>query len=299
MTVTQFARVVEIRTKVISLSSLLIGTLFAAYAAGRFSLPRFLLMAVAALAVDMGTTAFNTFFDFIRGVDDPRFNRETDKVLVHEGVPPLAALLVSAELYAVALVYGSALAVLAGRPVAIAGGFSLVAGFLYNGGPLPLSRTPLGEFFAGGFLGPVLILLACYVQAGAISIEAVAAALPSFLLIASVLTVNNTCDIEGDRAAGRRTLSIRLGRRAAAALLVLQGAAAFLAALLLAAARILPPASLLLLPPAAGLAAVEYRRMLRRGFAHATKGPSMRGILRVFTLYSLAVVLALAAGLLA
>jgi len=44
------------------------------------------------------------------------------------------------------------------------GSFCMGVGFIYTGGPYPISRTPLGELFAGGFLGTVLFLISFYVQ---------------------------------------------------------------------------------------------------------------------------------------
>jgi 1,4-dihydroxy-2-naphthoate octaprenyltransferase len=95
MTIREFFGVVELPTKIVSLSSFTLGTLFAAASVGRISPVRVVLMLLATLAVDMGTTAWNTYFDFLRRVDDSRFNRERNKVLVHGGVPPAAALVVS------------------------------------------------------------------------------------------------------------------------------------------------------------------------------------------------------------
>ncbi len=297
MTFGTFAHIVEIRTKTVSVSSFLIGTLGAVHLEGTFGLPRFLLMMVAVLSTDMGTTAFNTYFDFRRGTDDPHFNRERDKVLVHEGIPPGSALLVALALFGIAGIYGFALANLTGWPVIAAGVAGLLVGFLYTGGPFPISRSPFGELFAGGFLGPVLILVSGYVQSGSLPEGILPLSLPSFLLIASILTVNNTCDREGDRASGRRTLAILLGGHRASLLIVGMGAAAYTAAFLLVPAEILPPFSLPALLIAAAVSAREYRRMLRRGFSHDTKGASMGSILRIFSAWSLAAISGLAVGI--
>ena len=63
-------QIVDIRTKIVSVSSLLVGSGWAlATAPERFSWPLFALMAVATLLIDMGTTGFNSYFDFVTGVD--------------------------------------------------------------------------------------------------------------------------------------------------------------------------------------------------------------------------------------
>jgi 1,4-dihydroxy-2-naphthoate octaprenyltransferase len=61
-----------------------------------------------------------------------------------------------------------------------------------------------------------LIAVSCYVQSRALDPRIVWLGLPSSTLIATILSVNNACDIEGDARAGRRTLAIVLGRDNAA-----------------------------------------------------------------------------------
>lgn len=297
MTVTDFARIVEIRTKIISLSAFLIGTLFAAYHADRLSWPLLLLMLAATLAVDMGTTGFNSYFDYRSGVDNKRFNRERDKVLVHRGIGPHVALGISAALFGIAVVLGLLIGYLVGWEIIFVGAACMAVGFLYNGGPYPISRTPFGELFAGGFLGLVLVALAYYVQTQTLDIAIILLGLPSFFLVASILTVNNTCDLEGDRAAGRRTLSILLGRRGGEGAIYLLGTAAYAVAALTAVIGYLPRFALLPLALSALPVVAEYRTMHRRGYSHDTKGASMGSISRVFTLYTIAIVVSLAVGL--
>tara|TARA_B100000614_G_C14480027_1_gene466298 strand:- start:93 stop:1013 length:921 start_codon:yes stop_codon:yes gene_type:complete len=290
MTIREFLHIVEIRTKVVSVSGFAIG---AAYAWYRFGPPDPVALAVmfsAVLAVDMATTGFNTFFDFFFGVDRRTTNREQDKVLVHQGVAAGPALLVSLSLYAVAAVLGIVLAVRVTPWVIPIGAVGMLVGFLYNAGPRPISSTPLGELFAGGFLGWVLVVLTIFVLSdGRMRATDLLAGVPSFLFVASILTVNNTCDIDGDRHAGRQTLSIVLGRPAGEALVYLFGGLAFASAVALAASGIWPrivSAGVLL---AALIAVPQYYRMHLRGFSHDTKGPSMGAIARIFRWYSLGV----------
>jgi 1,4-dihydroxy-2-naphthoate octaprenyltransferase len=297
MTFKQLLGVVEIRTKLVSVSTLSIATLYALRETRRLDFPVLALTIPAVLLVDMGTTAFNSFFDYWRGDDRRSRLSEADKVLVTEGVAPLAALFVAVGCYAAAATLGLALAVLSGPWVVLVGALCLAVGFLYNGGPMPISRTPLGELVSGGFLGIALFLVAFRLQAGAWGPRPLVASLPGALFIASILAVNNACDIEGDREAGRRTLAILLGRRAAGLLALALGAAGFAAQASIAVSGILPAACA---PTAAAsaLASVPiYARMLGRGFSHGTKGPSMRGVLGVFSLWSLGLVVGLAPGL--
>jgi 1,4-dihydroxy-2-naphthoate octaprenyltransferase len=302
VTIRHFLQIVELRTKIISVSTYTLATVFVLATGSAVDPVLAALLFAAILCVDMGTTAFNSFFDFVRGVDNRLFTVETDKVLVHEGVAPGHALLVSVGLYAAAAVLGVFIALQIGWWVVGVGVLGMAVGFLYTGGPIPISRTPFGELFSGGFLGTVLFLV--IVAAHGVPIRAgLLASLPSTLLIASVLTVNNTCDIEGDVASGRRTLSIVMGARAGAFLVYGLGLLAFLFPALAAlgvdgVGRFAPPpiSTIGLLPLAAALvlAVFIYRSMERRGYSHATKPVNMRSIIRVVLIFTVGYALALA-----
>jgi len=296
MTFSQFLGVVELRTKIVSISTLSLATAYAYRVRGRIELPLLALTLPAVLLVDMGTTAFNSFFDYWRGDDRGGRIREPDKVLVTEGVPALAAFFVAAGCFVLASCLGAVLAALAGAWVLGAGALCLGAGFLYNGGPRPISRSPLGELVAGLFLGSALFLIAYRLQAGSWDWRALLVSVPGCLFIASILSVNNACDLVGDAAAGRRTLAILLGPRWAAVLPPALGAAAYLLEIGLALAGLLPRPEALIAGGAALVSLPLYARMESSGFSHETKGPSMRAILAAFSLWSLALLAGLLLG---
>jgi 1,4-dihydroxy-2-naphthoate polyprenyltransferase len=278
MTLRQFFGVVEMRTKVVSVSTLAGATIYALRETGRLDPLVLALTVPAVLFVDMGTTAFNSFFDYWRGVDRGPRLQEADKVLVTEGVPALAAFFIAAACYFVAACLGLVLALRLGAWVLGWGALCLAAGFLYNGGPRPISRTPLGELVAGGFLGTALFLVAFRLQAGGWGARP---------LLASILAVNNACDVVEDEASGRMTLAIFLGPKPAALLPIVLGAAAYLATIGLGMARVIPLAAA---PTgaAAALASIPlYARMIRRGFSHGAKSRNMRAILGGFAIWSL------------
>ena len=293
MTVRQILDVLEIRTKVVSVSGFAVGTVYAARhtatddATGNVAASVILFAAI--LAVDMGTTGFNSFFDFLRGVDRRGVNREHDKVLVNDRVPALPVFLLSFGLYLTAMIFGVWLSFLVGFEILLVGAISVTVGFLYNTGPIPLSSTPLGEVFAGGFLGWVLVTLSIYVHTGTLDGTDMLVGVPSFLMVASILTVNNTCDIESDRAAGRKTLSIVVGRRVSTVIAVLLGVCAYASSAVLAFRGVFPQNALYLLAAACIVSAFIYRTMILRGLVAGTKGISMQSILYIFVAFSLAV----------
>lgn len=173
----------------------------------------------------------------------------------------------------------------------------MLTGFLYNGGPYPISRTPFGEIFAGGFLGTGVIVVTYYIQTGDLDWKVPAVSIPSLLMIASILTVNNTCDIAGDRAAGRKTLSVLLNVRGGEALVYSSGGAAFVLVAVLGLLGVYPWTAAAAAGGASIPAIVEYLRMHKRGFSHHSKSASMGSILRVFLYYTAAAAAGLAVRL--
>ncbi|HDQ14569.1 MAG TPA: prenyltransferase [Sediminispirochaeta sp.] len=292
MKLRSFFRIVEIKTKIVSVSTFSIAVLYGFYRNGEVDLGILPLMFAAVLFVDMGTTAFNIFFDYWKGVDHQDYQREEEKVLVYENVPPYVAFLIGAGLFFGAVVFGAVVSLLTSLYVAFFGAVCMGVGYFYTAGPYPISRSPFGELFAGGFLGTVLFLITYYVVSGhrygpsPVDLETIAASGPSFFLIASILTVNNTCDILGDAAAGRKTLSIVLGKKRAELLIYLLGFLGFVSALLLSFHGVFPRLSLIPLVLAAIAAGLEYRKMHQRGFNQETKAPSMGSISKIFLLYT-------------
>jgi len=83
----------------------------------------------------------------------------------------------------------------------------------YTAGPLPLSRLGLGEAAALVFFGPVACTGTFTVLHGQPTAAAWAAGLVPGCHAAALMAVNNLRDLVTDRAAGKRTLAVRLGER--------------------------------------------------------------------------------------
>lgn len=264
------------------MTTFLCGSVYALYDTGLWSWTTFIMMGLAVLFVDMGTTGFNSYYDYISGTDNQIYNLERDKVLVHENVPPNTALAISLTLFALAGILGLVLASRTSWWLIVAGGACMVVGYTYTGGPFPISRTPFGEVFAGGFLGTVLFTLSYFVLTKTVNIGAVAASIPLTLLIAKILSVNNTCDRIADEIAGRKTMVILLGADKAKFLLMGELAAAYACACLLIFLNILPWHTGPLLVIAAVFSVRKFQAMLRRGFSLETKGPSMNDVSQLF-----------------
>ena len=263
-------RIVDIRTKIVSVSSLLVGSAWAlATAPERFSWGLFATMAAATLLVDMGTTGFNSYFDFVSGVDTRETDQERFKALVQRGIDPRSRCISPSPSTRRPSRSGSPSARAPAGAWSPSGPPACSSRISIPADRTPISRTPVGEFFAGGLLGGALIVVAAYVHTQRVDAPTILVGVPSSLVIAGILSTNNACDRVGDERAGRRTLAIVLGPDRSHWPVYALVAAAFAAVAPLAALRVLPPWAFLpmVLPRGARLAhprGHEHARLVAR-----------------------------------
>ncbi|MCI8468967.1 MAG: UbiA family prenyltransferase [Eggerthellaceae bacterium] len=179
-----------------------------------FIMPRMtaVLLAICIL-MQAAVNTFNDYFDYVKGSDSADDNVEVDDaVLVYNDVDPRAALALAVGFLVVAFALGTYVIAHAGlAPLAIACVAAVVV-VLYSGGRTPISYLPIGEAVSGLVMGG-LIPLACYqVLAGELTPLALLWAAPTIIGVGLIMMTNNTCDIEKDVEAGRRTLPALLGR---------------------------------------------------------------------------------------
>ena len=177
-------------------------------------------MACALLAIcvlmQSAVNTFNDYYDYVKGADSADDNVDpTDAVLVYNNVDPRAALALAVGFLAAAFLLGAYVIWAAGWiPLAI-GAVGAVVVVLYSAGRTPISYLPIGELVSGLVMGG-LIPLACYqALTGSFDLRALLWAVPTVLGVGLIMFTNNTCDVEKDVQAGRRTLSVLLGRERA------------------------------------------------------------------------------------
>ena len=250
---------------------------------GAFRLAPALAALWGALFIQIGTNLVNDLGDFRRGADaGPRFGPPRALAMGWLTVREVrAGILVSFGLAALAGIF---LAREAGPVVIAIGIASILAGVAYTAGPWPLAYHGWGELFVFLFFGVVAVCGTYYVETRSWSLDAFLASIPVGSLATAILVVNNVRDLEGDRDAGKRTLAVRMGRRAARAGYLLLLAAAYLTPLALlptgrAAAWALLP--VLTLP----LALRESRRVTRE--QGAPLNAALFGTARLHVLFGL------------
>ncbi|MGM0556922.1 MAG: 1,4-dihydroxy-2-naphthoate polyprenyltransferase, partial [Myxococcota bacterium] len=166
---------------------------------------------LGAFLIQIGTNLANDYFDFQKGADNE--DRLGPTRVVSSGLISAKAVRNAMILaFALAAAVGSYLIWLGGWPILVIGVLSIMSGIAYTGGPFPLGYNGLGDLFVFIFFGVVAVMGTYYVQALEWSLESFVASVPVGLLSVAILIVNNYRDIDTDRAAGKMTLAVRLGR---------------------------------------------------------------------------------------
>ncbi len=167
-----------------------------------------------ALLVQIGTNFANDYYDFVKGADTSA--RVGPRRAVAAGlIAPATMKAAMWGVFAAAFVCGCGLLWWGGPWLLVIGVASIVCGIAYTGGPFPLAYHGLGDVFVFLFFGLVAVGATYFVQAGVWTGEALLAGAAVGALAANILVVNNYRDVETDAAAGKRTLVVKLGRRAA------------------------------------------------------------------------------------
>jgi 1,4-dihydroxy-2-naphthoate octaprenyltransferase len=184
-----------------------------AWSDGSFSLGPALAALGVALLLQVASNLANDVYDAERGADTAdRLGpvRVTQSGLLSRGQVKRGMMVV----LALALAIGIYLTFVRGPLVLVVGVAAVVVALAYTGGPYPLGYHGLGEVFVFLFFGLTAVAGTYWVQTGTTSLFAWLMAVAIGALVTAIIVVNNLRDIEQDRAAGKRTIAVRVGVRA-------------------------------------------------------------------------------------
>ena len=154
----------------------------------KFSL--FLAMLLACLLIQAATNMFNEYYDFKKGLDD-HTSVGIGGAIVRNGMSPKQVMNLAIAFYIIAW-------------------------------------TPFGELFSGLFMGMIIILLSFFIQTGNVQGYAVWLSIPIVITIGLINMGNNIRDRVKDKASGRKTLPILLGKRASVIFMAIMYAIAYI-----------------------------------------------------------------------
>lgn len=226
-----FLKFVEIQTKVASFFPFLIGTLYAVHKDIALDIPNLLLMFLSLLMIDLSTTGLNHYMDYRRAVLRSGYHYQVHNPLGKGEFSEKSAKTSLLVMLALGAIFGIFLVLRTDLWVLLFGALAFFIGIVYSFGPVPISRTILGELMSGVFMGGLIPLLAFYIHAYKIRplnltyqsgianlfvdvellLPLFLLSLPLIALIAGIMLANNTCDREEDYINKRYTLPVTMG----------------------------------------------------------------------------------------
>jgi len=203
------------RTLGLSMTPVAVGTALAWAAEGKVHWLAVLAALLGSIFIQLGTNLHNDAIDSERGGDGPdRIGplRATASGLLNGAAVKRGAL----TCYAIAALMGLYLVFVGGWPILFLGILSILSGWAYTGGPLPIAYTPVGEIFVVAFFGVGAVCGTYWLCIAHLDSAAIEAGVALGLFAGAVLLVNNHRDAEADTRVGRKTLAIMTGARVTA-----------------------------------------------------------------------------------
>jgi len=181
-----------------------------AYAGDSFSFTHGLAALIVALSLQIAVNFANDYSDGVRGTDKDRVGPMR---LVASGIKSAASVKRAAYIsFFVAMIAGSYLALTVSPWLFIVGVIAILAAWGYTGGRNPYGYRGLGEISVFIFFGLVATVGTYYIHTTTIDLRVVLIGSAMGAIACCILLLNNIRDIETDITAGKRTLSVRIGK---------------------------------------------------------------------------------------
>lgn len=211
------------RTLAAALGPTILGASFSYYAFGAargtgLAIFHTILIFLAVVTAQIVANLWNEYKDFKSGLDAGQKVGNAGSITRGAITPELIVTMIKV-LMVVPIIIGAYLSATITWYYVPAGFVCILISFLYSGGPKPISRTPFGEISSGVAMGLAIVLITGYAWTRELSLALLIPAIPSTLLVGSIMLTNNIRDIRNDESHGRRTLPIVLGRERALSLM--------------------------------------------------------------------------------
>ena len=211
------------RTLAAALGPTILGAAFSYYAFGAthgtgLAIFHTVLIFLAVVTAQIVANLWNEYKDFKSGLDAGQKVGNAGSITRGAITPELIVTMIK-MLMVVPIIIGLYLSATITWYYIPAGFLCILISFLYSGGPKPISRTPFGEISSGIAMGFAIVLITGYAWTRDLSSALLIPAIPSTLLVGSIMLTNNIRDIRNDESHGRRTLPIVLGRERALSLM--------------------------------------------------------------------------------
>ena len=175
------------------------------------------LLLLICVFMQSSVNVFNDYFDYTKGTDSLENSSEDafDAVLVYNNLNAKSVLALAIGYLVCAGIIGVYIVYSCGWIPLLIGLIGAIVVVIYSGGKTPISYLPIGEFISGIVMGSLIPLACTYVLSGVLDFFVLVLSIPLAVGIGMILATNNTCDIEKDIDAKRKTLAVVLGRKEA------------------------------------------------------------------------------------
>jgi len=166
---------------------------------------------ICAVLIQIGTNFTNDLYDHLKGADNKK--RKGPQRALASGLISVKEMKWGITFaFGLSFLVGLYLVYSAGWIILIIGIISIAAGFVYTAGPFPLAYNGLGDVFVFIFFGVVGTMGTYYLHTTEFSFLSFLISLPVGAVTTNILVVNNFRDIDEDKAAGKNTLAVFIGR---------------------------------------------------------------------------------------
>lgn len=193
----------------------LLGILLAIESVGRIPPVLTVCLLLIPTLMNAAVDVLNDYFDYISGNDShENIVSESDAPLAYHQVEnPKPALWFGIGLFVIASLMGTYVIAVSGMLPAIIGVVGGIVAITYSGTKVATSYLPIGEPLAGFTMGGLIPLGVYAALTGEIDGLILYKAIPMMLIVSQFMLINNACDMERDKIAGRRTLPIVIGQK--------------------------------------------------------------------------------------
>lgn len=211
---------------------------------GGWSTVRWVVVLVGSFMVHLCTNLANDYYDYLSGADAGESiggSRviQQGKISLNRLRKALVCFYTIGFLCGIWLVWASAVWWLAGFVV-----LAFFSSLFYTAPPVRYGYLGLGEVFVGINMGPVMVVGTSTALSGQFLPNALWLSIPVGIMVAMILYYQSLPDIDEDRAVGKRTIAVRLGKPRALWGMRAFFAAALVSIVLLVVFRIVPPVAL-------------------------------------------------------
>ncbi|WP_066372783.1 1,4-dihydroxy-2-naphthoate polyprenyltransferase [Neobacillus fumarioli] len=260
---------------------------------GIFHFWLFIAMLTACLLIQAATNMFNEYYDFKRGLDNEH-SVGISGTIVRDGIKPKTVMNLALLCYGMALLLGVYICMNSSWYLALIGLVCMAVGYLYTGGPYPISYTPFGELMSGLFMGMIIILISFFIQTGTVTSTSILFSIPIFILVSAINLSNNIRDLDGDKENGRKTVAVLLGKKKATILLAIMFTFSYIWVLGLIISHVAPIWTAVVVLSAAK--PIQAIKVFNKGILPIQMAPAMKATAQTNTIFGFLLAIGIFAG---